>query len=427
MHTGRRAAGDTVDTVDNYDVVVIGGGAGGVAAAVGAARTGASVLLVEQYPFLGGAATNSSVLTFCGFFDQRGEQVVAGVGEDILRRLRARGVYEEKTMGWTGNRIVLLDVESTKLVLDAALADAGVDVYLHTRLIGATRSNERVTEVELHHRGGRERVTAKAFVDASGDGALLAEAGAGVRVAAVDQRQTSTLVCRFGGVAEDADLSREGLRAAVAAHGRQTGTRLPRDYGIAVHLPVTREVIALLVDEQLDALDVAAISRDEASARRQAWQYLDALRAHLDGWESAYLLETGPQIGIREARHLRGREQVTEQDVLTGRKHPGSAIARCGWPIEDHASPGVTNYRPIQDGGCYDIPYGAICSADTGNLWGAGRLTSSDDEAYASVRVMGTAFATGHAAGVAAAQYGQGTAHDVAAIRAELRRQSALV
>jgi hypothetical protein len=410
-----------------YDVVVVGGGAGGIGAAVGAAWSGARVLLVEQYPFLGGAATISSVLTFCGFFDQRGERVVAGVGEQVLRRLRDHGAYEEKTMGWTGNRIVLLDTEATKLACDAVTADAGVDVRLHTTLIGARRDDGRVTEIELHHRGGREHVAAPAFVDASGDGALLAAAGAAVRVEPVERRQTSTLVCRFGGVAEDADLSRDGLRAAIAAYRESSGVELARDYGIAVHLPLTREVIALLVDEQVDALDAAALSRDEAGARRQAWQYLDALRKHLAGWSDAYLIETGPQMGIRESRHLVGRETVTASDVLAARKRPDSSVARCGWPIEDHAGPGVTRYTPLADRGWYDVPYGAICSADTDNVWAVGRLTSSDAQAYASVRVMGTAFATGHAAGVAAAHYAERNRHDLTHVRAELLRQGAIV
>ncbi|WP_329058106.1 FAD-dependent oxidoreductase [Amycolatopsis sp. NBC_01480] len=411
----------------SYDVVVVGGGAGGIGAAVGAARTGARALLVEQYPFLGGAATTSSVLTYCGFFDQRGERVVAGVGEQVLRQLRGLGAYEEKTMGWTGNRIVLLDTEATKLACDTVTAAAGVDVLLHTTLIGARREDGRVAEVELHHRGGREKVTAPAFVDASGDGALLAAADAGVRVEPVERRQTSTLVCRFGGVGRDADLSREGLRAAIAAYHQNTGVELARDYGIAVHLPLTGEVIALLVDAQVDVLDAAALSRDEAGARRQAWLYLDALRKHLPGWSGAYLIETGPQMGIRESRHLAGRDTLTGSDVLGARKRPEVSIARCGWPIEDHAGPGVTRYTELAGRGWYDVPYDTICSAGTGNVWGVGRLTSADAQAYASVRVMGTAFATGHAAGVAGAQYAGGTPHDVGAVRAELLRQDAIV
>jgi hypothetical protein len=315
-----------------------------------------------------------------------------------------------------------------KVVFDEVVTEAGVDVRLHSVLVGASRdATGRVTDILVNDRGGNERVTAGAFVDASGDGVLLDAAGAGTRIDPVDSRQTSTLVCRFGGVAEDADLSREGIQAAVHAHAGDTGVTLPRDHGVCLRLPVTGQVFALLVDEQLDALDAAAFTRDEMSARRQAWQYLEVFHKHLPGWQRAHLVETGPQIGIRESRHLRGREELTAADVVSARKRPAESIARCGWPIEDHVSPGVTRYLPIEGKGWYDIPYGAITSVDTPNLWAAGRLTSADRDAYASVRVMGTAFATGQAAGVAAAQYVAGRQHDVPAIRAELLRQGALV
>lgn len=89
---------------ESYDVVVVGGGSGGVGAAVGAAQSGAKVCLIERYPFLGGAATASSVLSYCGFFDQRRERMVGGVGEDLLTQLRDRGAYREITLKWSGTR-----------------------------------------------------------------------------------------------------------------------------------------------------------------------------------------------------------------------------------------------------------------------------------------------------------------------------------
>ncbi|MFZ3555196.1 FAD-dependent oxidoreductase [Streptomyces sp. BH055] len=96
--------------------------------------------MVEKYPFLGGAATISSVLSLCGIFDRRGEKVVAGVADQLLDRLHEHGAYREKSMGSSGNRIVLLDAETTKLAYDEVTAAAGVDVRLHSTLIGAKRS-----------------------------------------------------------------------------------------------------------------------------------------------------------------------------------------------------------------------------------------------------------------------------------------------
>lgn len=410
-----------------YDVVVVGGGAAGIAAAVGAAQSGASVCVVEQYGFLGGAATNSSVLTHCGFFDQTGTQVVRGVGQQVLDRLDAQRVYQTQTIEETGNTVVLLDLETTKAVYDELITRPGITLLLHCRLISATVAEDRISEVEVVHRGGRERLSARAFVDCSGDGALIGYSGAAELLANVEDRQASTLVMRVGGVDEQADLSSECMAKAVRAYQEETGAELVRNSGIAVRMPVSREVMLLLVDQHRDVLAVTELTRAEIEARRLSWQYLDAFRRHLPGWESGFLAATGPQIGIREARRLKGREQVTAKDVTSGRKRSDDAIARCGWPMESHVAPGVTEYGGIKDKGWYHIPYGAICSASTENLWAGGRLVSSDSRAYASLRVMGTSFATGHAAGVAAAVYAADGHHDLAQTRRRLDQQGAIL
>ena len=416
------------DQDDTFDVVVIGAGAAGIAAAVGAAEAGARVCLVEQYGFLGGAATNSSVLTHCGFFDQTRAQVVKGVGQQVLDRLEQRRVYRTHTVAETGNTIVLLDLETTKIVYDELVAASGVTLFLHAVLISAqTDHDDRITTVEIAHRGGRRQIRGRAFVDCSGDGALIAAAGAASLVSPPEERQASTLVMRLGGVPEDADLSEAGLRAAVTEYQARTGNTLVRTSGIAVRMPVSHEVMLLLVDQHRDVLDVAELTAAETEARRLSWHYLEAFRRFLPGWENAFLAATGPQIGIREARRLKGRDAVVADDVSEGRKRPDDAVARCGWPMENHVSPGITQYGGIRDKGWYHIPYGAVCSETIENLWAGGRLVSSDSRAYASLRVMGTSFATGHAAGVAASVYAVEGRHDYAQVRALLEKQGALV
>jgi len=410
----------------DFDVVVVGGGAAGIAAAVAAAQAGAAVCLVEQQGYLGGAATVSSVLTHCGFFDQTRTQVVRGVGQQVLDRLQARDLYQTETLPATGNTVVLLDLETTKSVYDDLVGDAGVTLLLHSRVVGAEVDGDRLIAVTLDHRGGRERLTARAFVDCSGDGALLAAAGASTHVSDVSERQASTLVMRVGAVAEDAALAAEDMAAAVRAYEAGTGVRLQRDGGIAVRMPITREVMLLLADQHRDVLDVRELTAAETGARRLAWQYLHAFQRHLPGWERSYLAATGPQIGIRESRRLVGRETVTAGDVTEGRRRSDS-VARCGWPMEDHATPGVTVYGGIRNKGFYDIPYGAVCSASHDNLLAGGRLVSSDNRAYASLRVMGTAFATGHACGAAAVVVAWTGTHDVCAARVLLAEQGALI
>jgi 2-polyprenyl-6-methoxyphenol hydroxylase-like FAD-dependent oxidoreductase len=412
---------------ENYDVVVVGGGSGGVGAAVGAARSGAAVCLIERYPFLGGAATASSVLSYCGFFDQRRERVVGGVGEDLLRRLRDRGAYREITFKWSGNTVVMIDPEFTKLALDGLIADAGVSLLLHSYLIQARADGQRVQSITVADHGGVRRIRAAAFVDASGDGDLANLAGASVSAPAPDQRQAATLSMRIGGVTPEAVISSESMRVAVAAYNASHDRQLTRDHGPAARLPLTGELTMQIVDQRADALDARDLTRAEVVARSQAWDYLDAFREHLDGWENAYLVATGPQIGIRESRHLIGHDAVTRDDVLSARRRPESVIARCGWPIEEHHGVGSTRYTPIEGKAFYDIPLDALHSIDRENLWAAGRLVSCDADAYCSLRVMGTAFATGHGAGVAAALQATGASPAAGAVQDELRRQGALL
>jgi hypothetical protein len=411
-----------------YDVVVIGGGSGGIGAAIGAAQAGASVHLVEKYPFLGGAATASSVLSYCGFFDQRRELVVGGVGGDLLARLRAGGAYQEITFKWSGNTVVMIDPEYTKLTLDQMCADEKVSLGLHSYLIQAQCEGERIAQVLTMTAGNARAIAASAFVDASGDGNLAQLAGAEVRVSPVQQRQAATLSMRIGGVKPDAVISSDLMREAVAAFNLTSDRQLVRDHGPAARLPLTGEVTMQIVDQTVDALDAHDLTRAERAARGQAWDYLHAFRK-IAGWEDAYLVSTGPQIGVRESRHVVGRYSLTRDDVLAARRRPDDGIARCGWPIEEHHGIGSTRYTPIEGRAFYDIPLGALRSVDRDNLWIAGRLVSCDERAYCSLRVMGTAFATGHAAGVAAALQARdrGREPEAVSVRRELERQGAMI
>jgi hypothetical protein len=217
------------------------------------------------------------------------------------------------------------------------------------------------------------------------------------------------------------------MREAVARHNATSDRKLGREQGNAARIPLSGDVTIHIVDQMVDALDPYDLTRAEQAARAQAWDYLNAFRQHIAGWETAHLIETGPQIGIRESRHVVGRETVIGADVVGARRR-ADGIARCGWPIEEHHGIGSTKYTPIDGLAFYDIPLGALHSIDRTNLWAAGRLVSSDGRAYNSLRVMGTAFATGHAAGVAAAlQARAGEDPEPAAVRAELMRQGALV
>ncbi|WP_157014606.1 FAD-dependent oxidoreductase [Mesorhizobium xinjiangense] len=416
----------------DFDVVVCGGGAAGIGAAVGAAKAGARVCLVEKYGFLGGAATTSQVLAYCGLFQQGHEPVraVAGVAQDLVDELKTGGLDGEAFRSeTTGNWIVLLDPEVLKFSLDRLVLRHGIDVRLHTRVAAATRTGKRIEAVTLAGMDGREHVVADAFVDASGDANLAMLAGVDYRVGDLEGRlQALTMPIRIGGIAPDLKIDRARLQSLIAAYNEQGAYPIQRtDGGIIIRLPLSRDMWWMTVDLAISNLKSESFSRAEMEGRAMAHDYLDLLRKGMPGFENAYLVATGPQVGIRETRHPQARLELTARDVLEGTQSPTS-MARAAWPSELHGEAGKPVYTPVGGRGYFQVPYDAIRAASLDNLWYGGRLIGADPQAYGSVRVMGTAFATGEAAGVAAADYVDGDHRiDAASVQKRLLAQGALI
>ncbi|MEU6262352.1 FAD-dependent oxidoreductase [Saccharopolyspora shandongensis] len=407
----------------HYDVIVAGGGSGGVAAAIGASRAGARTLLIERGPCLGGAATLRNVVTYCGLYTRDDkQQAVFGVADEVITALRGMGAISDPTR-FTAVAAVF-DPESVKRVADELCAQAGVDVLLHTHVLGADREGDRVTAVRVADHSGIHEFTAKAFVDATGEADLAHHAGAEVRYGNDGWVQNGTLGVRFGGIPANAEVTREAIGAAVRAAKRAGAPDLTAESGLIARMPISGDLITYLADEGYDARSAADTTRAEIGARRQAQAYLQVVRS-LPGCDEAYIVSTGPEMGTRESRHLVGRYRFTEKEVL----QPGpvdDAVAIGAWPIEYHPGPGIpSEWKFIGDPGFYGIPLDVLHSRDTPNLFAAGRTVDGDRGAGASLRAMGTAFATGHAAGVAAAFTAAGGNAGTAAVRAELNRQGA--
>ncbi|WP_028922521.1 FAD-dependent oxidoreductase [Pseudonocardia acaciae] len=417
---------------NDYDVIVAGGGSAGVAAAVGAARTGARVLLVEAGPCLGGAATLRNVTTYCGLWTQAEppERAVAGVADEVLDELRRLDGVEGPVRSPSGYVIAVFDPEAAKLALDRVCARAGVSVLLHAMVTGARREDDRVTAVTVADHRGAHELTAAAFVDATGEGDLAFQAGASTRYGNHGTVQAGTLSVRIGGIAPDADVSRDRwARALNAATGTGDDTAADdtarvKERGLVLRLPVSGDAVSYLVDVAYDATDSWDISRAEARGRALARELLAAVRT-IPGHERAYIACTGPHLGTRESRHVDARYRLTEADVTGGASFDDS-VALGAWPIEYHPGPGRPDvWRPVGGGGAYGIPLRALHSVDTANLFAAGRLADADSLAGGSLRVMGTAFATGHAAGVAAAVLADTARTDPTAVKRHLLAQNA--
>ncbi|MEU3269888.1 FAD-dependent oxidoreductase [Saccharomonospora sp. NPDC006951] len=408
---------------DQYDVIVAGGGSAGIAAAIGASRSGASTLLVERGPCLGGAATLRNVVTYCGLYTREEKrQVVHGVAGEMLTGLRAMDAVSEPTR-FTAVAVVF-DPESVKRVADELVTASGAKVLLHTQLLGAHREDDRITTVRVADHTGIRELRAATFVDATGEADLAAHGGAEVRYGNEGWVQNGTLGVRFGGIAADARVTRDTVGEAVRAAKRAGAANLSAESGLIARMPVSGDLITYLADEGYDARSAADTTRAEISARRQAQAYLSVIRT-LPGCSSAYIVSTGPELGTRESRHIRARYQLTEKEVL----HPGpagDAVAIGAWPIEYHPGPSIpSEWSFIGGPGYYGIPLDVLRSNDTVNLFAAGRTVDGDRGAGGSLRAMGTAFATGHAAGVAAALTAAKGDAETDEVRAELDRQDA--
>ena len=419
---------------ENYDVIVVGGGAAGTAAAIGAAQSGARTLLLERYGFLGGAATASSVLTFCGLYQVGDTAVptVAGAASAVLDRLAQYGTDVAPFRARSGNWIVAFHPEMLKLALDDALEAAGVETRLHATLIAATCDGARTTSIEIADHAGRHHVSARAFVDASGDAALAAALGLPMDVDATrgDHVQAASLPIRVGGIAASQTITREAFAAAARAVNRDLddtdGPHLRQDGGVFIRVPGADEVWWTCVDIVTDGMSSAVLSRAERQGRRLAGLAVTALRAQ-PGFERAHIASTGPQIGLRETRRPHARLTLSAAYCGAGSRSAKDGIGRGAWPMEVHTAPGHPVFTSIGGAGFFDIPLNALRADGVDNLFLAGRVIGADAEAYGSIRVMGTGFATGHAAGIAAADIAAGGSADPAAVRTQLLLQDAII
>lgn len=410
---------------ERFDVIVAGGGSAGVAAAVGSARSGARTLLIERYYCLGGASTMRNVLTYCGLYtlDEHPRMVVGGVGAEVVGRLKRRdaltGPFRFRGV------FVVFDPEVVKVVLDEICQAAGVTVMHGTMVVAAEREAGMITTVTVADHAGLHRVGAKAFVDCTGEGNLAARAGAGTRYGNHDGVNLGSLGTRFGGIPADVPVSADDIAAAVARLGPDRKL-VTKDRGVIARLPHSGDLACYLVSADYDPRDALSLSEAERNGRRQAWKYLEAIRT-IPGCERAYLVATGHEFGTRESRHIESVRQLKWRDVEESSRFD-DCIALGAWGAEWHdrkTYASTYDYPPEKTS--YDIPLSCLTSRDTANLFAAGRVADGDRLAGAAIRVMGTAFATGHAAGVAAAHVANGSPWQAADVRRALAGQGAIL
>jgi hypothetical protein len=395
-----------------YDVVVVGGGPAGLAAAVSAAGAGARTALLERYGFLGGMATAGMVGTVCGLYhtaaDGPPRSLNDGFADTFARRLAAMpGCAPPVRRG----RTYVLPYTPFAF---ACLADAlttgmsGLDVYLHTHLVAAGADARRVGTLRVATWERQLDLVAAAVVDASGDATAARLAGAATETVPVAERQLLSLVFVLQRVDTDALTPGARLAALRAVASAEQEGRLPK--GAAnlslASTPQAGEVVCKLalggiVEETPPGRDLLTLAEQEG--RRRALAVAAFLRTQAP-FVDAFVSHAAPQVGVRETRRVVGRYRLTREDVLAGRRFD-DVVARAAWPIElwQEGELGAS-YEYLPDGAAYDVPLRCLRARDVDNLFVAGRCLSATHEALGSARVIGTCLAVGAAVGAAAAR-----------------------
>ena len=419
--------------MDNYDVVIVGGGIAGSLAAVAAGRNGASVLLVEETGCLGGC------LTTCGTgpmmtFHAGTLQVVRGLPEELISRLVKKGLSPGHTVDSTGYTYTVtpFDAEGMKRELELMVTDSGAEILYHTMLVGVKKEGNLLSSVELCSCGKRFSVSGKMFIDASGDGDLLEMADIpfsqgrpsdgkdqpmtmNFRLSGVDIHLIRSLMEKnpnlFPFLAPKAGIEKEAKRLscsgfqAIMRKGMQDGEiTFDRDIVLFFEDNTPDEVIVNMTRiNGENPTDPFSLSRSEIEGRRQVWQLYAYLKKAVPGFSQARLLSSGPSIGIRSSRRMLASYNVTAQDLLSETKFP-DAVSAFGYPIDIHSADGTeTKTTFLRKGAWYTIPYRSLTNSNVPNVMAAGRNIGCTFEAQASLRCSPSAGALGQAAGTAAA------------------------
>lgn len=398
------------------DVLVVGGGAAGVAAAVTAARQGLKVTLLERYGFCGGGAVAGLSGTVCGMYEASHhptpKQVVFGFLQEFVELLeKKRGLAPPVRYGKTFTRVH--DPLVWREAADHLLSEAGVQVLFHSLATSALVEGDKVEGVMAYTKEGSFELRSKVTIDASGDADVVAMAGLASFIGKDGAVQNPTMIFRLQNVEVERLIGHYGsdtimpavITELIEQHNGK-GYHLPRAKIWLFPTPRPGELLCNCTrivgadGRELNALYVRDFSEAEVQGRRQVREYARFFRDHLVGCGQSFVNDTGVQVGVRQTRQAKGVTMLRNQDVVQGSKF-SDGIARSPWPIELHSGEKPKVEWLLDD--VYEIPYGCFVPERGEGLMFAGRCLSAEHEAVASARVTAQCFSYGHAVGHAAA------------------------
>ena len=376
------------------NVLVVGGGPAGIGAAVAAARRGADTLLIENNAFFGGIAS------FCLGMPMNQMRPASmprsQVHELVIEKLLNYGNAAVKI----GKHQLWCNVEYLKVAVLDALDEVGCRYFVHSPAVDALVEGDRIVGVKVATKQGLATIRAKATVDCTGDADVSFFAGAET-MKEVDALSPMTLCLNVTNVDknEASEFVRGGGLKGIAEKAREKYPLLPEKWGLG-DFPSSS---CLYVNHagtktlgSLDATDLEQLTHAECSSRHQAIQMVSAMREYGgDALKGLEIIATGPQIGVRETRRVKGSYVLTEEDAKAGRRFDDAIAWRSGFLD--------IGFVRLEEMKIHDVPYRAILPKKIDGLLVAGRCISATHVAASAGKSMGNCLATGHAAGLAAA------------------------
>lgn len=398
--------GQECSVVAEVDVLVVGGGAGGIGAAVGAAQNGASTAIVDMYGALGGLLTNGFITNCEAAVAVSGEKIlIKGVFEKLVDRMVEKGGairgYEliksnkyypfDKSRCENDLQITPWDPEAFKLSADELMEEYGVKVYYYTMVTDVLMEGNKITGVVIENRSGRQVIFAKQVIDCSGN--LVVARAAGAECRGVGQKGSMTLMFRVGNVKNVTPSYKPNVKEI--PYGAVNFFPLPREGEFRVEM--TR-----YIGSETSAED---FTQATIQCRKQCQQVLKYLKDKWSGFEDAYMIDSAPVVGTICQPHLVGMKSMTK-DIILNRRVMDDRIAITAYGIDLH-SPEVGGQNVLyylKPGEYYGVPYGVmIPKTEIDNLMVAGKCVSADEDATSGVLCSGICMAMGEAAGTASA------------------------
>lgn len=413
-----------VPVVAETEILVIGSGPGGLAAALGAAREGVATMLVERYGCFGGAITQVGVEGIA-WYRHEGTTDVEGIGIEFEQRAREMGGAHKGHP----SRSEALDAELFKCVADELVQEAGIVPLLHCLAVEPVMEDGTIKGVVTESKSGRQAILAKRVIDASGDADIAYRAGAPCRKTPKEEMMGVTVMFSCAGVDRERFLEYVeehpstygdwGKNWEIETSGKEDDlfspyleepfNRARRDGLIPENLTSIAGTWSTLTDAGeatylnmvymfgYDCTDVGDLTRAEMEGRRQALLAIEALRAYVPGFEHAKLRTFGMTLGTRDSRKIVGRYQLTEHDVRNEARFEDSI------GIFPEFIDGYGLLILPTTGRYFQVPYGIMVPQGVENLLVAGRCVAGDRISHAATRNMMCCAVTGQGAGVAAA------------------------